>query len=802
MGKKGESNGRTTPSEVKPERIRAGRGRGDGPSERPHVVVKFRESAKLPYRDGVEVDLEKHRVGPWGQLAARFPGSSLRRMFTSLEPKAINELVDRAVRTDPTYRPAHLLGYFYVDAPPDADLEALAKTLSAWPSVETAYVDRPGPDPLVNAANDPRSASQGYLDPAPDGIDAEYAWGFTGGDGAGQRFIDLERGWTLDHEDVVAQGATLLHGTLRDESRSHGTSVLGEVCASDNTLGCVGIAPNIASVDVVSFHGSTRADAIMAAIASLSFGDVLLLEAQVTGTTGLLAPIEAFDAEFDAIRLATALGVVVVEAGGNGDNVSVGLDLDTYTNAAGRRILDRNPANPDFRDSGAIIVTAATSASPHTRMPWAPLGRRIDCYGWGENINTCASSIAGATDLYTTGFNGTSGASPIVTGAALIVQGVAEADLGHRFSPRQLRAILSDPATNTPRAATEARLIGVMPNLRRIIDDVLNLSPDVYLRDFVGDAGEPHTGPVSSSPDIILLPATVPNPQAAFGAGSGTENSNTLGHTAEFGQDNFVYVRVLNQGGAAAANVNVTVFWSQVATLVTPDLWHLVGSAVIPSVPAGEQLTVSPAITWPSAEVPAEGHYCFVGLVGTAADPAPDPTAFLNWNNFLRFIRENNNVTWRNFNVEDNDPAVMPADPTVPAGFVALPFLAPGAPDKARSMRLEVVARLPQGARAFLEAPADFIERTNELSPFVKLDKKRQVGLIPVNPRGKRLLAEAIFPAKSRAAMRLLVHIPEDSRDKEYEVSVRQLWERQEVGRVTWRLAPNVRARRGRGRNS
>ena len=64
---------------------------------------------------------------------------------------------------------------------------------------ELAYVDRPAPDPLVNAGDDPRSASQGHLDPSPDGIDAEFAWGIAGGDGAGVKFIDLEQGWTLDH---------------------------------------------------------------------------------------------------------------------------------------------------------------------------------------------------------------------------------------------------------------------------------------------------------------------------------------------------------------------------------------------------------------------------------------------------------------------------------------------------------------------------------------------------------------------------------------------------------------------------
>ncbi len=699
---------------------------------------------------------------------------------------------------DLTYKPADFNAFYYVDAPPHTDLVALVKTLLRWNSVQTAYVDQAGPDPAVNAADDPRSVSQGYLDPSPDGIDAEYAWTFVGGDGAGQRFIDLERGWTLDHQDITAHGAALLHGTLLDSSRSHGTSVLGEICAVDNAVGCVGIVPNVASVDVVSYNGSTRANAILAAIVNLNFGDVLLLEAQVyLNGTLMLGPIEAYDAEYEAIRLATALGIVVVEAGRNGTNngFAPALEMDTYSTLGGQAILNRDPANPDFRDSGAIIVTAATSTAPLTRLVYGPHGRRIDCYAWGRSINTLSSNAAGSTTAYTTNFGGTSGASPIITGAALAVQGRAEAQLGFRFSPRQMRAILSNPTTGTPPSATETTEIGAMPNLRNVFDTVFNAAPDVYIRDFVGDAGEPHTEAISASPDIILRPKAVANPQVAFGAGSGTENNSTLGSTAEIGQDNYIYVRALNQGGSAATNVEATVFWSAVATLVTPDLWAPVGTTVLLNVPVGEQLTVSDAIVWHETDVPGLGHYCFVGMVGNAADPAPDPADFLNWDNFRRFIRENNNVTWRNFNIEDNDPDVE--DPTVPKGFKALKFLAPGAPDKARHMELEVIGKLTDGARAALEVPLVFYELLHERNQLgkVSIDRKRAVALIPVNRRGLISFGEVLFPVKSRTALRLLVQIPEVHRKQTYQIAVRQIWEHEEVGRVTWQLQPKQAAK-------
>jgi hypothetical protein len=165
-------------------------------------------------------------------------------------------------------------------------------------------------------------------------------------------------------------------------------------------------------------------------------------------------------------------------------------------------------------------------------------------------------------------------------------------------------------------------------------------------------------------------------------------------------------VRVRNRGGSDASNVTATVYWSPPSTLVTPDLWSLVDSTTIASVPTGDLLTVSDAIVWPSAEIPATGHYCFVALIGHAQDPAPAPADFLDWDNFRLFIRANNNVTWRNFNVVNN----VPPPAADPPNYVPLPFMAAGAPDKARRMRFEVMGRLPKGAIALLEMPREFAD--------------------------------------------------------------------------------------------
>jgi hypothetical protein len=60
----------------------------------------------------------------------------------------------------------------------------------------------------------------------------------------------------------------------------------------------------------------------------------------------------------------------------------------------------------------------------------------------------------------------TSSASAIIAGAAIVVQSIVAASGKRRLSPAQMRDILSNNGTASDR-------IGVMPDLKKIIDDVL-----------------------------------------------------------------------------------------------------------------------------------------------------------------------------------------------------------------------------------------------------------------------------------------------------------------------------------------
>jgi hypothetical protein len=427
------------------------------------VVVKFRPDVRLSYTTEAQTQFATTAQREWTALTAAHPGIALVPYFSTLPEHILRSLSQPPGGPQPAALPPSFTQYFAIECPAGVDLEAVARTVASWPVVDTAYAEADPAPPPVYSSDDPRNIDQHYQDAAPTGIDVRWAW--TQADGTGVGFVDMERGWTLNHEDLVAAGISVISGISNDYT-GHGTAVLGEVVMVDNTIGGVGIAP-YASARVVSQwrNASTynTAEAILSAAAAMKTGDVLLLEAQTTSSTmpGYL-PVEVEQATFDAIQYATSYGIIVVEAGGNGSN-----DLDTYKNPNGKFILNRN--SNDFRDSGAIMVGAASSSTPHARSGFSNYGSRIDCYGWGDSIDTTGDGWTGnATNTYTTSFGGTSGASPIIAGSALIVQSWLIKH-GQLYSPSAMRSVLSNANLNTPSADPSTDRIGVMPDLQKII---------------------------------------------------------------------------------------------------------------------------------------------------------------------------------------------------------------------------------------------------------------------------------------------------------------------------------------------
>lgn len=448
------------------------------------LILKFKNEANLPYQDGIEKFIKEEKQDPeLIGILAEYPNVTINRLFNSLNPKEIKNLGKEIKDSD--HISSNLLNYYIVETQDDIDVQALLTKIEKSSLIETAYLQEEEAPPAerlpnlsVNPYDEPRLTRQGYLEPAPLGINAPYAWSIKGGDGKGTTFVDMEYGWLFNHEDLVNQKIELISGQNKSEHHDHGTSVLGIVSAEDNNIGGIGIAPK-AKVKVVSQirdNGNyNTADAILSAVNNMQAGDILLLEAQATydgyGDKNYF-PVEVKPDIFDAIRMGTNKGIIIIEAGANGGN-----DLDQFRDRNGKQVLNRN--SPDFKDSGAIMVGAASARVPHKRSYFSNYGSRVDVYGWGNAVDTTdAKPSEFITNLYTSSFAGTSSASPIIAGAAASIQGIAKNNQGRVYTPRQLRAILSDSSTGTKSNDPTSDKIGVLPDLKAILSK-LGFSPNL-----------------------------------------------------------------------------------------------------------------------------------------------------------------------------------------------------------------------------------------------------------------------------------------------------------------------------------
>jgi subtilisin family serine protease len=251
--------------------------------------------------------------------------------------------------------------------------------------------------------------------------------------------------------------------------RNHGTAVLGEVVGQPNAYGVTGIAHE-AQAGFEGVANQSAASAITNAAIAAGPGGVVLVELHARGPRATAQcscnvsqcnyiAMEYWQANFDAIALATASGVHVVEAAGNG---SANLDSKRYRGAFDRTV----------RDSGAILVGAST-ATTRAPMCWTNSGSRVDLHGWGENVVTLGYgdlTASGENQWYTARFGGTSSAAPMVVGSVASLQGAAHAAGLGLLEPRAVRELLM--STGTPQA-TSTRQIGPLPNLRDALPRLL-----------------------------------------------------------------------------------------------------------------------------------------------------------------------------------------------------------------------------------------------------------------------------------------------------------------------------------------
>jgi N-acetylmuramoyl-L-alanine amidase len=440
------------------------------------VIVKLRESAPLIAAvapGGGQGGGGRRDAEPlWQRVRQRYPGVTIERALQGVNP----ELVARAQRDagGPERVGADLNNFYRLKLPAGTrtgDVVDFVQTGNNRELVETAYVDAGAIPAKIDPTNDPLFPKQTYIRGRRGnkrGIYANFAWAKPGGDGSGIGVVFVEMGWQLNHEDLVGGSISLISGIngTNAGNREHGTNTVGELAGQDNDKGIVGVAPK-AKVRVISTERTAGnhdvPSAILNGILAMSTGDVMSISLQTAQdpanpypATGF-RPLEIRDLDRAVIRLGTFLGRVICTAAGNGN-----LNLDTVTDTAGKFVLRRGHA--DFKDSGAIVVGAATETRPHDKVPASNYGSRVDCFAQGQNVTTTSTNAT----KYVDDFRNTSAATPIVAGAATLLQGMVKARIGSVLSVPQVKSVLAGAKTSIPSRNPGSDRIGRMPNMQLI----------------------------------------------------------------------------------------------------------------------------------------------------------------------------------------------------------------------------------------------------------------------------------------------------------------------------------------------
>ncbi|KAF2420027.1 subtilisin-like protein [Tothia fuscella] len=609
--------------------------------EPPRVAIKLTPEAQREQRKDPDyiLRLADEVMKGTSQGATQLP------LFHTRKPEELDALLKRAQAADPKSVLPDLNAWQQIflrskpfenpdqEGPPSfkepSAIDQLVARLSKRREVEVALPMRKGNPPTSPSFEGQNRYMKGLNQEGSDvkGLDIEYAWKY--GDhnnnpnginhGEGIKLIDIEAGWDKNHEDWPAD-IPHIRGLVDDHStfRWHGTNVIGTIFMQPNEKGGVGIAYGGHGFTMGrswqydnDVDGACTAVSILESIYNLQFGDVILLEDQTENNL----PIENAPGVFDIIRIATAVGMIVVEAAGNG-----GSDLG------------------HMDDSGAIVVGASDSTTLAPK-DYSNYGDRVDVFAWGQDVCTTGSSKetpSFATDYRPVGstlaFNGTSAASAIIAGAVTVLQGIAEkknpssGGTKFRFSPHQMRELLKVGGTpsDTTNPITGLRKIGVMPNLRKILDSTEATGPgrpDIYIRKTPDDVGGSNLilkiEDLSVSPDMIITDQPVQPGQDI------PPNNDPV---IIRGRDNYLYIRLMNRGARAATGAAVSLYWSKLSSCQYPSTWkdNFIANASFPSdIDANHSTPVlSQAITW-NPNFDSTEPLCLIAMATCPGDEGP-----------------------------------------------------------------------------------------------------------------------------------------------------------------------------------
>jgi hypothetical protein len=267
-------------------------------------------------------------------------------------------------------------------------------------------------------------------------------------------------GTPLEQPKVIAEpGQTIILLPQADTEPDHGTACLGEIVAADNGFGVTGIAHEAQGwfFPIVSLEEGPRLQtAIVSALETFDAGDVMSFSIGPGGGpfcgAGTHPTLVSNPAIWTLIRLGTDLGITSCIAAGNssaavepeGGEIRSGA-LIVGASWPGQQLFPINPGGSYCRLAFSCWHAGDDELSVVDLMAW---GTGIATTGYGATFNgqTAPDTPPLEADRlrdYTGGFNGTSGATPMIAGLVACLQGWAKQIYGDMpLSPEQVGTVL------------------------------------------------------------------------------------------------------------------------------------------------------------------------------------------------------------------------------------------------------------------------------------------------------------------------------------------------------------------------
>ena len=454
-------------------------------------------------------------------------------------------------------------------------------------------------------------------------INVEPAWNITNGN-PNIKVAVIDNGIDLDHVDLaenILSGYDALElGSNGGYSGNdnHGTACAGIIAAADNSIGIKGIANKCKIIPVRMFSGNTFSydqrcvNSVIYAIEN----NASVLSCSWGGGSDFTPLTNAINTA--ATQGRNGKGCVVVFASGNGWSSTV-----SY------------PANL----SNVIAVGSINRYG--IRAGFSNYGDALDVVAPGVEIATTNTNNG-----YTQTFTGTSAACPHVAGVAALMLSV-----NPNLTSTQVKNIIEQTAQEIgnysynnssahPNGTWNDQMGYGLVDAYAAVNAALDV--DLYTRDKESDNGtEPNTGSLTSvlnSPDIWLRRS----------ADNGTEHQ--IGHN---GGVNHVYIRINNKGVTSSLGNDTVELYAKKAgngEYSWNSGWTKVGTACIPSIPAGGSTTVRISATFPNYNrfpITWDSPNMYYALL-TRIKSDLDPMTFTEGTSAPENAYNNNNISYKN----------------------------------------------------------------------------------------------------------------------------------------------------------